>query len=111
MGAPAGAWRLVSGQRLARRAWEGEAVLFNDVTGATHLLAGVALWVLERLQAAPADAPALARALNAALDGEAEADVEADVEPDVEPDLEPIHPSELDALLQDLCKMQLVEPC
>jgi PqqD family protein of HPr-rel-A system len=90
----AGAWRPVAGQRLARRAWEDEAVLFNDVTGATHLLSAATLWLLERLQAAPSDTVALARALNA------ESDSGADVDAD-----------DLDALLHELHKMHLVEPC
>lgn len=78
-------------------------MLFNDVTGATHLLDAAALWVLELLQAAPIDAAGLARALNA--------DAEADAGADADADADMVDPSELDALLHELHKMHLVEPC
>lgn len=97
---PRHAWRVRAGQTLERREWDGEAVLFNDLTGATHLLSSTALWMLEQLCAAPADAAGLARALQVELTadgGEAEADA--------------VEPAEVAALLHDLHQMHLIEPC
>jgi len=62
--------RVMAGQALTRREWDGEAVLFNDLTGATHLLSGTALRVLKRLQIAPGDAVMPAHALSEAIDAE-----------------------------------------
>jgi PqqD family protein of HPr-rel-A system len=53
-------WRVVPGQLLACREWDGEAVLYNDLSGNTHLLDGAAIDVLQALRAAPLDAAALA---------------------------------------------------
>lgn len=99
---PRHAWRVRAGQTLERREWDGEAVLFNDLTGATHLLSATALWMLEQLCAAPADAAGLARALQVELTadgGEAEAEADA------------VEPAEVAALLHDLHQMHLIEPC
>lgn len=46
-------WRLTPGQQLLHRCWEGECVLYNDLTGDTHLLGEFALALLELLRAAP----------------------------------------------------------
>jgi PqqD family protein of HPr-rel-A system len=56
-------WRVVPGQLLACREWDGEAVLYNDLSGDTHLLDGAAIDVLQALRSAPLDAAALARRL------------------------------------------------
>jgi len=53
------AWRLTPLQRLARRCWEGECVVFNDVTGDTHLLGDEALTILAHLASRPADGHSL----------------------------------------------------
>ena len=53
-------WRLTPGQALACREWDGEAVLYNDLSGSTHLLDGAALDVLYALRDGPADAAQLA---------------------------------------------------
>jgi len=53
-------WRLTPGQALACREWDGEAVLYNDLSGSTHLLDGAALDVLYALRDEPADAAQLA---------------------------------------------------
>jgi PqqD family protein of HPr-rel-A system len=47
-------WRLVDGLRW--RAWEGEAVAYNDRTGDTHHFADFAAWIFARLCAGPASA-------------------------------------------------------
>jgi PqqD family protein of HPr-rel-A system len=56
-------WHVVPGQSLAFREWDGEAVLYNDLSGSTHLLDGAAIDVLQALRPAPATAAALAAAL------------------------------------------------
>ncbi|MEV4783177.1 HPr-rel-A system PqqD family peptide chaperone [Burkholderia sp. LMU1-1-1.1] len=59
-------WRLSAGQQLRRRQWDGECVLYNDLSGDTHLLGADALELLLALQAGPADTGALERRLLAA---------------------------------------------
>jgi len=61
-------WRVVPGQSLAFREWDGEAVLYNDLSGGTHLLDGGAVEVLQALRPAPANAVALATALAGRFD-------------------------------------------
>lgn len=89
MAEPRHAWRVAEGQALARYEWDGEAVLFNDLSGATHLLTDSALWVLDRLRTAPASSDVLAGELGA---GQFDA-------------------AQCDALLLDLHQMFLIEPC
>jgi hypothetical protein len=43
-------WRLVPGQSLLHRGWHDACVLFNDLSGATHLLGNVALALLLALR-------------------------------------------------------------
>jgi PqqD family protein of HPr-rel-A system len=86
-------WRVVPGQSLVFREWDGEAVLYNDLSGNTHLLDGGAIEVLQALRAGPADAATLA----ARLAGRFEADAD-----------------ELSAVIEDmlagLAGLDLVEP-
>jgi len=107
------AWRVMAGQALMRREWEGEAVLFNDLTGATHLLSGTAVWVLERLQTAPADATGLAQALGQAIGAELAADAASAPDGAAESGFEAdtVAPAELVTLLHELHKMHLIQPC
>lgn len=77
-------------------------MLFNDLSGATHLLSPVALWLLERLEAAPDDIAGLAAALDAELAAEAIADGAADGAADRE---------RLAELLGDLHALDLIAPC
>ena len=56
-------WRVVPGQSLVFREWDGEVVLYNDLSGNTHLLDGAAIDVLEALRQRPADAATLAAGL------------------------------------------------
>lgn len=83
-------WRLTPGQQLRRRQWDGECVLYNDLSGDTHLLGADALELLLALLAGPADADALARRLLAT-------GLDAD------------EPAEVDALLAELEGLALVE--
>ncbi|GGZ09008.1 hypothetical protein ACFFTM_24175 [Pseudoduganella plicata] len=39
-------WRIVAGQRLRHRCWDSTAVLYNDLSGATHQLSEPALALL-----------------------------------------------------------------
>ena len=59
-------WRLCPGQQLRRRQWDGECVLYNDLSGDTHLIGPDALELLLALQAGPADSDDLGQRLLAA---------------------------------------------
>ena len=59
-------WRLSAGQRLRRRQWDGECVLYNDLSGDTHLIGTDALELLLALQGRSLDTDGLTRALGAA---------------------------------------------
>ncbi len=91
-------WRLVPGQRLQYRCWDGECVLYNDLSGDTHLLDEFALALLEQLQAAPQAAAQLAAAFD--LDGVADPDADDDA-------------AMLQTVLDDLAALHLVDilPC
>jgi len=87
-------WRVIPGQSLRYRQWDDEAVLYNDLSGATHLLGPAALCLLDALRAAPQDEPSLAAALRA----EFEVDENTLAE-------------ELSDLLDGLVRLDLIEPC
>jgi PqqD family protein of HPr-rel-A system len=89
-------WRVIPGQRLAFREWDGEAVLYNDLSGNTHLLDGAAIDVLQSLHAEPCAAATLAARLADSFDAGAAA-----LLPDIED------------LLTALAKLDLIEfsPC
>ncbi len=61
-------WKLIDGQTLSCRGWDDEFVVYNDVSGDTHLLGADAMRLLLRLRDAPADEEALAQALQVAAD-------------------------------------------
>ncbi|WP_426173108.1 HPr-rel-A system PqqD family peptide chaperone [Massilia sp. TWR1-2-2] len=79
---------------MRHRQWQGELVLFNDLSGDTHLLTEVALYVLLALQAGPASQTALAAAVRAEFDAD---DGEVD-------------DAMVAELLADLHKLVLIEP-
>ena len=54
------AWRLLPGQSLLSRRWGEEVVIYNDVTGATHLLDSGAMDLLAALRDGSASAEELA---------------------------------------------------
>jgi PqqD family protein of HPr-rel-A system len=58
-------YRLAPGQLLRRREWDDEVVLYNDLSGDTHLLSGDASALLLVLQEGPRPAPELAALLGA----------------------------------------------
>jgi PqqD family protein of HPr-rel-A system len=82
-------YRLTPGQLLRRREWDDEVVLYNDLSGDTHLLSGDAIALLLVLQEGPRPAPLLADLLEA---GDADA---------------------LQAVLDELADLALIEfhPC
>ena len=91
---PHAVWRLVNGQSLRYRCWDDEAVLYNDLSGATHLLGPAALCVLDALRLAPASAAARASSLLDTFDTDAAT-----------------LGDELEALLGELSALSLIEPC
>lgn len=73
-------WRLSPGQTLRLQQYPDseEAALYNDLSGATHLLGGAALQVLSLLQDAPASDAMLYDSLAAALQCERSAEFDAE---------------------------------
>ena len=61
-------WRLTPGQALLRYGWDGEYVLYNDLSGDTHLLTATACTLLDHLRAAPVSHGALAQACGIGAD-------------------------------------------
>jgi PqqD family protein of HPr-rel-A system len=85
------AWRVVPGQTLQHRIWDDECVLYNSLSGDTHLIEASALHVLLALQPEPLSNKALSAALSAALA------------------LDPEEAAVIPALLEDLKLLALVE--
>jgi PqqD family protein of HPr-rel-A system len=92
VGASETRWCLRPGQHLAYRQWDGECVLYNDLSGDTHLLGDGAIELLLALRRGPATHRALAAVLQAEFDIDAEALAH-----------------ETDTLLEDLQHLYLVE--
>ena len=67
---PGLSWRITPGQALRHREWQGEVVLYNDLSGDTHLLDESALHLLQLLRNGPASAHALADAMRAAFEAD-----------------------------------------
>lgn len=84
-------WRVRPGQQLRHWGWDEQCVLYNDLSGDTHLLDEAALLVLLTLAREPATDAALAQALDLEDQGEAGA--------------------WLAGLLDSLKAQHLVEPC
>lgn len=60
-------WRIIPGQAVRHREWDGEYIVYNNLSGDTHLLDGSAMLLLRAVAAAPGDAAALAERLRGAL--------------------------------------------
>lgn len=88
-------WRVTPGQHLAHRGWQDEFVVYNNLTGDTHLIDSDTLALLMQLRLAPATVDALSQALG------------SDFPPD---DLAAL-PATLRAMLDSLQHLYLVEPC
>ena len=72
-------WRLRPVQTLQYRQWDGECILYNDLSGDTHLLGDGAIELLLALRLGTAPRAALAAVLQAEFDLEpAELDLETD---------------------------------
>lgn len=67
-------WRIAPGQALRAHRFDDGLVLFNDLSGDTHLLGEGADHLLAALQAAPASTESLCTALAAALECARDAD-------------------------------------
>lgn len=63
-------WCIAPGQTLRYREWQGEYVLYNDLSGDTHLFSESAIHLLYTLKNAPAGEAALAAGLRAEFDDE-----------------------------------------
>ena len=61
-------WRITPGQALRFRQFDDEFVLYNDLSGDTHLLGDSAMHLLSVLQHGPAPRTALLASLAAALE-------------------------------------------
>lgn len=61
-------WRVTPGQALRLRQFDDGYVLYNDLSGDTHLLADSAIDLLAALQLGPASSAALCEALAGAME-------------------------------------------
>jgi PqqD family protein of HPr-rel-A system len=95
-------WSLRPGQTLQHRQWDGEYVVYNDLSGDTHLLDDAAIVLLQALRTGPATRAALA----AVLEHEFEAGEGGDAGVDDEP-LD--FAAEADALLDHMKRLFLVD--
>lgn len=86
-------WRVISGQALHFRTWEDEFIVYNSLSGDTHLLGPAAAHILSRLQEAPSDAATLAESLTPLL----QANFDGELVPEIE------------HLLADLGSLELIE--
>ena len=87
-------WRVRSDQALHFRSWGGEFIVYNSLSGDTHLLDSVAAQILLRLQQVPSDFISLVESLTSLLQTEMMG--------------EPIEP-QLVNLLADLKALALIE--
>ena len=60
-------WCLIHGQTLQQRRWGDETVLYNDLSGDTHLLGETAICLLQALQASARDEATLVASVCAQL--------------------------------------------
>lgn len=86
-------WQIAPGQKLASWGWDDEFVLYNNLSGDTHLLDSDSMALLASLQRAPASVDALVAQLS---DG-------------VEPDDLAVLPETMATLLAQLKKLYLVQ--
>jgi len=63
-------WRLMTDQALQFRCWDDEFVVYNSLSGDTHLLDSTAAQILLKLQQAPSDATSLSESLAPLLHAE-----------------------------------------
>lgn len=63
-------WRLISGSALYFRCWNDEFVVYNRLSGDTHLLGSTAAQILLKLQQSSLSAAALTESMASLLDTE-----------------------------------------
>jgi PqqD family protein of HPr-rel-A system len=73
-------WSLISDQALHFRSWDDEFVVYNSLSGDTHLLGSVAAQILLKLQQAPSNSATLAESLAPLLHADRDDDVVAQIE-------------------------------
>ncbi len=78
-------WRLIDPDRILWERWPGECIIYNDLSGQTHLLNRSAAAALESLGAGAESAETLAEALN-------------------------VDSAEIERLLQEFDQLGLIEP-
>lgn len=86
-------WQTMPGQLLRFRVWDDEGVVYNDLSGDTHLLGAPSLHLLTTLAMGSANDAALDAALAAEFDFDPDQDLGA----------------ERDALLAELLRLHLIE--
>lgn len=86
-------WRLISDHALHFRSWNDEFVVYNSLSGDTHLLGATAAHALLELRKAPSDAVALAASLAPLMQAEMNNELVF----------------QIDQLLADLDKLALIE--
>ncbi len=72
-------WQLTPGQNLLARRYGDESVLYNDLSGDTHLLGAGAMDALRLLKAGPATFDAVADVLALSAGGARDAEFDAEV--------------------------------
>ncbi|HEY8100299.1 MAG TPA: HPr-rel-A system PqqD family peptide chaperone [Burkholderiaceae bacterium] len=87
-------WRVISNEALHFRSWNDEFVVYNSLSGDTHLLGSATAQILLNLLTAPSDAATLAAALAPFFEVAPTADL----------------PFQIDQLLSELNTLALVEP-
>lgn len=87
-------WQVTSPSTLHTRAWDAETVVYDELSGNTHVLGQAAARVLAAIAQAPADNAALAQAL-------------PDLWPDQSADLAHV---QLEAILAQLAGIGLIAP-
>lgn len=86
-------WRVIPGQELHYREWEDEFVLYNNLSGDTHLLGFGAIHILLTLKQSDADDNALIESMCECLDADRDEEIE----------------SQVNSLLRDLGVLALIE--
>lgn len=86
-------WQVIPGDALHFRVWEGEFVVYNSLSGDTHLLGSAAAHALLKLQQTSSDALTLA----------------ATLAPLMKAEMDDEFVSQIEQILADLGKLALIE--
>jgi len=86
-------WRVISDSALYFRSWNDEFVVYNSLSGDTHLLGSAAAHVLQKLHQGPAGAMTLT----------------ASLAPLIQAEMDDEFVFQIDQLLDDLEKLALIE--